>query len=133
MANRHRGEVTIKLDGKNYTLRPTFEALCELEDRLDDSVIRILASMQGGRIRLNALTHIIWAGMWGYDKDKAPSIEEVGQLVMDTGLLAILEQTSDDGKNPISDFLTNGVLGGEEAKEGEDTDAPKTQPEKKAS
>jgi hypothetical protein len=31
MANRERGEIGVEVDGKGYTLRPTFDAICEYE------------------------------------------------------------------------------------------------------
>lgn len=129
MANRQRGEVVIKLSGKDYTLRPTFEALCELEDVANDTVIRMLAEMEGGRVRLKPLSLIIWAGMLGFNRETAPSPEEVGEMVVATGILGLLEQTDSDGKNPISEFLIGGVLGGDEpskeTKEGGTESDPK--------
>ena len=34
MANLHRGEITISLSGRAYTLRPTFHILCQIEERI---------------------------------------------------------------------------------------------------
>lgn len=34
MANRFRGEVTVSLAGRAYTLRPSFHILCRLEERI---------------------------------------------------------------------------------------------------
>ena len=32
MANRERGEIGVEVEGKPYTLRPSFNAICELEN-----------------------------------------------------------------------------------------------------
>lgn len=114
MANKQRGEVTLRLCGTDYTLRPTFEALCELEDRAGGSVLAMIASMEGGQIRLKELTHIIWSGMYGYDAEAAPGVSEVGEFVLQEGLVSVIKQTDGNGENVITQFLVNGILGDEE-------------------
>lgn len=42
MANHYRGEVTVSVAGRAYTLRPTFHILCELEERTGLSVPALL-------------------------------------------------------------------------------------------
>lgn len=34
MANHYRGEVTVSVVGRAYTLRPTFQIMCEMEERI---------------------------------------------------------------------------------------------------
>jgi len=116
MANSQRGETSIKLCGTDYTLRPTFGALCELEDRTGESVLSILTSMEGGKIRLRDLTYVIWAGMYGFDQVGALTISEVGELILEEGLVSVMKQENSEGFNVVSKFLVDGVLGGEEVK-----------------
>jgi len=120
MANKERGETNIILDGKSYVLRPTFEALCEMEDRSGLSVLKMLASMEGGNITMRQMALVIWSGIRGYSPDTELTINDVGNLVMKTGFLGIMEQTDDEGKNPVGEFLLNGVLGGDSGKKSKD-------------
>ncbi|MFV9875398.1 MAG: hypothetical protein AB8U25_03210 [Rickettsiales endosymbiont of Dermacentor nuttalli] len=39
MFDQYRGEVSIELAGKIYNLRPTFQALCEIENEIGKSLI----------------------------------------------------------------------------------------------
>lgn len=127
MANKLRGEVTLKLGGNDYTLRPTFNALCEMEDVCKAPILRIMEEMQSGTIRLSVLANIVWAGMRGYDSAEALTTEEVGEMIVSDGLLNVMEQKGSNGINPITQFVLNGVLGGEEVSKEE----PKKQMPKK--
>ena len=119
MANKSRGEVELKIAGQEFTIRPTFGALCELEDRTGLSVLQIVASMEGGKVRLKTLAQILWAGMYGYDEKTTMTINDVGELIMKEGLVRVVEQVDEEGISPITQFLLNGVLGGEEVEETE--------------
>ena len=133
MANRQRGEVEIELAGKQYLLRPTFEALCELEDRSSTSILEIVSSMEGGKIRLKELTLVIWAGLFGADPTTKLELKDVGDLVLRTGLTDVVQQEDKDGRNPLVDFLVNGVLGGEKVEAQKDSPKPQKRKKKKPS
>jgi len=115
MANKQRGEVTLELAGKKYTLRPSFEAICELEDLLDKGIMEIVSILHSGNVRLKFIAAVIWAGMWGYDKDKTPTFIEVGELVMETGITEVITQGDADG-GALANFLLNGVTGDSKSK-----------------
>lgn len=42
MANSYRGEVTVSVAGRAYTLRPTFQILCEIEERIGLTLPQLL-------------------------------------------------------------------------------------------
>jgi len=119
MANRQRGEVTITLDGKEYVMRPTFEALCEIEDKLDAAIPDLIMLFKDGNIRLKHVAAIVWGGLWGYDKNQAPTFSQVGELISKTGLINILGYGMEDGSNPIVMFMTYGLLGDKSIEEAE--------------
>jgi hypothetical protein len=48
MANKFRGEVDITIGGNQYTLRPTFEALVEFEDRCGMTAYAAMGKMVNG-------------------------------------------------------------------------------------
>ena len=119
MANRQRGEVKIILDDKTYVMRPTFEALCEIEDALDTSIPDLILMFRDGNIRLKNIAAIVWGGIWGYDKKNALSMEEVGELITKTGMMNILGLGMDDGTNPVLQFMTYGLIGDKSIDEAE--------------
>lgn len=66
MANPHRGEKAITIDGKEYTLVFTANTICEIEDALDKSILEI----QGQFARLSVVRTLLWAGL----QEKHPGI-----------------------------------------------------------
>lgn len=116
MANKQRGEVTINLDDTNYTLRPSFEALCEIEDRLDTSIPALISQFQQGNVRIKSLAIVVWAGVWAIQKDKAPTIPQFGEMINRKGLLNVMKDDK-GGPSPIATFLSKGILGEKQAEE----------------
>ena len=47
MANHYRGEVTVGVSGRAYTLRPTFQILCEIEERIGLKLPQLLRRVAG--------------------------------------------------------------------------------------
>jgi hypothetical protein len=119
MANQQRGEVTIKLGDNKYTLRPTFEAMCEIEDRLDKPMLELVIDFQKGNMRFKSAAVIIWAGIHGHllnrftDKEK-PTVQEIGESIRKDGMTNILTQGLVDGVNPLINFITRAVMGDED-------------------
>ncbi len=58
-ANKWRGEVEIVLDGMHYTLRPTFEALCRIEQELGAGLLAVARLLAQGQLNLTQLIAII--------------------------------------------------------------------------
>jgi hypothetical protein len=58
MANPERGEVGITVGGKAYTLRPTFDSLCELEDLVGKPLHELMEGIQQGR--LSGVRAVTW-------------------------------------------------------------------------
>ena len=70
MSNRHRGEITARLDGRDYTLCLTLGALAELEARLEGEDILALAQrFESGRITAREAICVIGAGLRGAGND----------------------------------------------------------------
>jgi len=104
MANRHRGEVEVTLGGARYTLRPTFEALCEIEDRTGLGLVELARRFWEGRFGARQLAVVLWAGIRAAGGE-APDYERIGRLVVEQGF--------QDLAGPVARFLA-GVIGGEE-------------------
>jgi len=119
MANQQRGETTIVLGEESYTLRPSFEAMCEIEDHLNCSMLELVTKFQQGDLRFKATAMIIWAGIHGSQEDgfkpkTPPTLEDVGNSIRKHGLATLLSEGVDTGTNSLVNFIIRGVMGDEE-------------------
>lgn len=84
MANRHRGEIEARLDGRTYRLCLTLGALAELEAAFgDDDMVALAGRFEGGRISARDCVRIIGAGLRG--AGQCVSDDEVAQMRADGG------------------------------------------------
>lgn len=84
MANRHRGEIDARLDGKTFTLCLTLGALAELEAAFGDADMLALAQrFESGRLKASDAVRIIAAGLRGAGHDLPD--EAVARLRADGG------------------------------------------------
>lgn len=66
MANPHRGEVAVVLDGQRHVARLTLGALAELEQELaEDSMIALIERFESGRFRSRDVLAVLVAGLRG--------------------------------------------------------------------
>ena len=89
MANESRGEVEVRLDGKAYTMRPTFQALADIESRTGMSIGELLQRLTEGKFGVTHVTIVIHAGLRAFD-ERAPSFEEVGEMIVGQGLASVI-------------------------------------------
>lgn len=61
MANKHRGEVALSVDGATYTMRLSANALCDLEGVLQCNANQAFAAM--GQMEIRAMRAILWASL----------------------------------------------------------------------
>ncbi len=65
-ANRHRGEVSARLDGRDWTLCLTLGALAELESAFEaEDLTALVARFSGGRLSARDMRRILVAGLRG--------------------------------------------------------------------
>ncbi len=88
MANEVRGEVELDLAGETFALRPTFEALCTIENRLGAGILEVARRIAQHQIGLRDVTVIIveTARAAGH-KAKEP---EIGARILDAGLCSVV-------------------------------------------
>jgi hypothetical protein len=98
MANEYKAEVDIIIKGKNYVMRPTFNALCEIEKSLGKSIITLLIKFDERGIMLKELLFIIRAGLKAAQQ-KIP--KDLEQSLYTQGYATILPI--------ICQFLKNGL------------------------
>ncbi len=116
MANKHRGEIEIKLLDRTFKLRPTFEALVEFEDKSGTTAYEALKScMENQKVPAKSLAAAFWSGIraaWDPGNGHPPTFSEVGALVQKVGIKNLLEK--------YLLYLTYAITGDEELKEMEE-------------
>lgn len=100
--NKERGEVLVTLANRDYVLRPTFEALAHVESRLGTGIVALLRSISAGQFGVREVAAVIHAGIEA-GPDKGASHVEVGRLVVDAGVMALLPM--------VTEFLMSAVEG----------------------
>ena len=113
MANKYKGEVKLKLGGKELILRPTFGALAEIEDRSGKYITEIFGELERGRVSIKVLAVIISSGAAAANPDEAPTLNEAGDAIRKDGMLAIMKQRDDEGHSPLAQFLLYAITGDE--------------------
>ena len=79
MANPERGEAVIEVGGKRYTLRPEFNACCELETQLNASFEDALKWIREGR--LSGLRAVAWVMLHELHGDEIVTLRDAGAWI----------------------------------------------------
>lgn len=137
--NKLRGEVEIELAGEKWTMRPTFEALSNIEGKLNKSIPEITKAHREGSVRVTDVATIIWEGLVAANEGKPPlareksdrrlRYEEVGNMIIKDGFAKVLKQDA------LILFLLYGLAGElalNEAKQQEENKTTDENPTKRA-
>lgn len=89
--NKFTGTFEITLLGKEYTLRPTFEAMVEFEDRSGKATNEAFLDMSAGKMSFKTVASAIWAGikgeaLWRNDPSYGEKYAVVGEMIRKDGL-----------------------------------------------
>lgn len=104
MANKYKGEFEIVLAGTVYTIRPTFEAMVDFEDKAGITAYDAIKKLAAQDFPLRAVAAALWSGIkhgWYVDGKRAPSYGEVGGMIHKDGLMNIVQH--------YAKFLNNGM------------------------
>ena len=94
MANPHRGEVGFQYGGRDYKLRFSTNALCELEDLLGVGVNAISQQLGGvDTLRMKTVRAVFWAGL--LDNHPQITILQAGEMLGELGLTTGLKLVGD--------------------------------------
>ncbi len=111
MANRYRGEVDARLDGKTYALCLTLGALAELEAAFgDEDMLALATRFERGRLSARDAQRIIGAGLRGAGHDI--SDDDVARMRADGGAAGFVDVVA---------RLLSATFGGGGAEPPEDT------------
>ena len=82
MANRFRSSFEIKLNGQEYTLRPSFESIMEFESKAGMDILEAFNLFTQNKAGVKTTVAAIWAGIKAESKiqgDTCPSFEKIGR------------------------------------------------------
>jgi tail tube GTA-gp10-like protein len=109
MANAKKGEVEFTHDKKVYTLRYSINAMCELEDRMGQSVVAIGALMSDpGRVKISMMRTMFWAGL--RDHHEAMTEADAGRLMDGIGLVEAGQMIAKAFEAAFPEAQTSGPL-----------------------
>jgi hypothetical protein len=122
VANKHRGEVEIILGGKSYTMRPTFEALVEFEDKAGTTAYEVMSALASRQaVGFKVMAAAVWSGIragWN-EPGRAPSFIEVGEAIRKDGIAAVLPA--------FGQYLSNALTSESDMRRSETQDAGKAE------
>lgn len=107
MANKEIGEVELELGGKTYTLKPSFKALVEIEDKAGLPCLSIAQDISNGKLAVKSVVAILYGGLVGAGV-KDLSFDQVGEFVVEGGLQRYVQ--------PAATFLARGLIANPEKK-----------------
>jgi hypothetical protein len=96
MGNKFRSSFEIKLNGVEYTLRPSFEAIMEFNDKAGKDVFDALQEMaQHQKLSIKVIVSCIWAGIKGEYEFQGrgldcPSFKKIGNECQKHGYASCL-------------------------------------------
>jgi len=91
MANKFKGTFDITLGGKEYTLRPSFDAVCEFEDVTGVTATKARQDLVEGTQGAKIIPAAIWAGIKGdhpISGQKVPTLRIIGETMRKEGVLS---------------------------------------------
>lgn len=100
MANGQRGEVTLPLGEREIVLRPSFENLADIENRLGYGIVKLCNRIAAGDYGLLTLAVIVHACM---PKKDRPAEADIGRQILKQGMVACT--------GPIREFLILALAG----------------------
>lgn len=88
MGNKWKGTFEVKIGTETYTLRPTFDALCEFEEIAGMPALRARQELLEGTYGAKVIPAAIWAGIRGehlVNGQKCPSFRILGETLRKIG------------------------------------------------
>lgn len=128
MATSERGEITITLDGADYSLRPTFEACSKIEELTGKSLLELAIAAQDKSLHLKEQAIIVAECVRAFGKAEGISsligvqASKFGELIFHAGVIGVTPR--------LEILLAGAITGGFVPEEGEETGEPQAATEK---
>lgn len=93
MSNAVIGEINLSIGDREFTLKPSFNGLAEIESRADCGILKIAADISTGNIRLRHIVAIVYGGIVGATpKGTRPEIsfDELGDLLVKNNYIVLV-------------------------------------------
>ena len=116
MANTERGEVDIQLGARTYVLKPSFDAIANIENWTGKSIQELLAAASNGTQKFSDLVHCVRAGMLAAGNKKTPSFQALGQRCLDAQ-----HQEGGEFQIAVYTFMANCITGGRTRDAGDES------------
>jgi hypothetical protein len=93
--NALRGEITVRLDGEDYVMRPSHEAITLVEDQTGRSVLQLAQAADDGSLPLKHAAVIVTEFIKAWGRENAQphfekfSARRISELLFDEGLLKV--------------------------------------------
>jgi hypothetical protein len=91
MATREKGEVSIVVDGTTYVLRPTINAICDLEERTGKTFAQLSVLAETGN--LTAARDLIWCFLQDRHAEEIKTPQDAGFWLQRVGGLEEIGET----------------------------------------
>jgi tail tube GTA-gp10-like protein len=88
MANKVRGEVKLELGGETYVLRPTFGAVCEIEDAIGTNLFDIGRRLERAEITVQELVKLTHACI--AQSGTSIELDKLGERIVAQGSLGVI-------------------------------------------
>ena len=106
MSNRFLGEAKATVDGKAYTLRCDFNAMCAFEDETGKDALETFEKFETGKVGVKDMRAIMWAFLQHHHPDV--TMQEAGHVLSaQTDVLFKVIQTASPAPDEVQD-LGNG-------------------------
>jgi hypothetical protein len=99
MANPHKGDVSFDAHGQTFTLCYSANAICEIEDVLDTSIMALStklakAAKDPNSVRMSTIRAVLWGGLREHHPDI--DLKAAGDLIPAAGgLMVIMNKISE--------------------------------------
>ena len=107
MANESRNEIEVVLDGKTWTMRPTFQRLREIEHKTGKSAAELMRAIGRGEASLDQFVIVLEYGLKDAG-DNPPGFDQIGECLLRDGTKGLLR--------PVMAFLGTVALGSDAKK-----------------
>ena len=96
MANRFKGEASVTIDGKVWTLRMDFNAMCAFEEATGKAAMATLEGFEGGDYTMSDLRAIVHAMLLRHHPDATP--QDAGDILSEDSevLMRVLSHAMPD-------------------------------------
>ena len=109
------GNIKVSLGGASYNMKPSYDAMRDIEDRTDFTIAELLEVLVAQRIKIQEVVTIIWFGCQSAG-EAFDNVEAVGKVVFEQKI------SNPRLRKSLSEFLLACLYSPEDAKKKFDED-----------